>query len=242
MDLTETHATQSLTETGLEQAFEVAKRYAQKSRAASTWRAYHNDWRQFEAWCASLVLETLPATPNTVAMFVANQADIGRSPSTINRRLAAIRLVHLGAGHGSPHNALQVTEVMRGIRRDWGRPPAQKAAAIDEEIKQMADAVEHDEVTADVNLPESTSDRWRRILEERALEDDELEPYDSDFRDTPVRIARAIRSEIQAGQSSISSLVPHSRRYFERLAEHVNLLWTVNLQITSICCSHSPLR
>ncbi len=105
-------------------------------------RAYQNDWQQFEAWCVSLALDSLPAEPDTVAMFVANQADIGRSPSTINRRLAAIRLVHLGAGHSSPHNALQVSEVMRGIRRDWGRPPAQKAAAVDDEIKRMADAVE----------------------------------------------------------------------------------------------------
>lgn len=154
MDLIEPQAAQPLTETELNHAFAAAKRYAEKSRAASTWRAYHNDWRQFEAWCASLALSPLPATPDMVAMFVANQADIGRSPSTINRRLAAIRLVHLGAGHGSPHNALQVTEVMRGIRRDWGRPPAQKAAAVDNEIKLMADAIE----------PES-----RRGLRDRAL-------------------------------------------------------------------------
>lgn len=75
-------------------------------------------------------------------MFVASQADDGLNPSTLNRRLAAIRLVHLGAGHASPHNALKVVEVMRGIRRDWAQPPAKKAAAIDEDVKKMVDAVE----------------------------------------------------------------------------------------------------
>ncbi len=75
-------------------------------------------------------------------MFIASQASDGLNPSTLNRRLAAIRLVHLGAGHPSPHNALKVVEVMRGIRRDWAQPPAKKAAAIDEDIRIMADAVD----------------------------------------------------------------------------------------------------
>jgi len=75
-------------------------------------------------------------------MFVASQASDGLNPSTLTRRLAAIRMVHLGAGHSSPYNTIQVTEVMRGIRRDWGKPPERKAPAVDEEIKKMADATE----------------------------------------------------------------------------------------------------
>ena len=63
---------------------------------------------------------------------MASQAASGLSPSTITRRLAAIRLVHLGANHPSPHNTIQVMEVMRGIRRDWAKPPDRKAPAIDE--------------------------------------------------------------------------------------------------------------
>ena len=126
----------------LERAFAEARRYAKKSRAKSTWRAYENDWAQFEAWCQSVALEALPADPETVAMFVASQAANGLSPSTITRRLAAIRLVHLGANHPSPHNTVHVMEVMRGIRRDWAKPPDKKAPAIDQDIKQMADAVE----------------------------------------------------------------------------------------------------
>ena len=74
-----------------------------------------------------------------------------------------------------------------------------------------------DEAAADVNLPENASDRWRSILEERPLEDDELDAYHCDLRDTPVHIARVIKSEIQARKSSISWMVPASRRYFERL-------------------------
>jgi site-specific recombinase XerD len=154
MDGSVTLSNTQLAEVELENAFAAAKRYAKKSRADSTWRAYENDWRQFEAWCSKVNLPTLPADPDTVAMFVASQASDGLNPSTLDRRLAAIRLVHLGAGHASPHNTIKVTEVMRGIRRDWGRPPEKKAAALDEDIKKMADAVD----------PEST-----KGLRDRAL-------------------------------------------------------------------------
>jgi hypothetical protein len=42
----------------------------------------------------------------------------------------------------APHDAIEIDEVMRGVRRKWKRPPAQKAPAVDDEIKRMVDAVE----------------------------------------------------------------------------------------------------
>ncbi len=74
-----------------------------------------------------------------------------------------------------------------------------------------------DEAASDVNLPSSARDAWRNVLTKRALEDDEVNVFSSEFRDTPIEKARSIRSEIVGGQSNISSLVPSSRRYFERL-------------------------
>ena len=74
-----------------------------------------------------------------------------------------------------------------------------------------------DEATSDINLPASAQNAWRDILSGRPLEDDEIDQFYSDFRDTPVHVARSIRSEIKTGQSSMSSLVPSSRRYYERL-------------------------
>lgn len=123
-------------------AFDEARRYARNSRSARTWRAYKYDWSIFETWCQTITLEPLTADPDTIAMFVASQAADGLSPSTLTRRLAAIRLMHLGAGHASPHNTIQVAEVMRGIRRNWGRPPKKKAPAVDEEIRKMVDTTE----------------------------------------------------------------------------------------------------
>ena len=73
------------------------------------------------------------------------------------------------------------------------------------------------ESASDVNLPLSALEDWRSILEERALEDDEVDTFHSDICDTPVHVERTILSEITAGESRVSSLVPNSRRYFERL-------------------------
>ena len=57
----------------------------------------------------------------------------------------------------------------------------------------------------------------RNILAERALEADEVDQFHDDLRNTPVYVAESIRTQIRAGESSVSSLVPSSRRYFERL-------------------------
>ncbi len=61
---------------------------------------------------------------------------------------------------------------------------------------------------SDVNLPLSAQEKWRNILEARAFEDDEVDTFNSDIRDTPVHVERTIRSEITAGESNVSSLVP----------------------------------
>lgn len=85
-----------------------------------------------------------------------------------------------------------------------------------------------DEAISDVNLPRSASDQWRNILSERALEDDEVDICLSEFRDTPVEKVRAIQNEIRDGQINMTSLVPPSRRYFERLVgeyDGSNSIW-----------------
>lgn len=73
------------------------------------------------------------------------------------------------------------------------------------------------ESTSYENLPLNTQEYWRHILEERALEDDEVNAFNNDLWDTPDHVARTIQREIEEGDSSVSSLVPNSRRYFERL-------------------------
>ena len=97
----------------------AARVFRNASRAESTWRAYEHDWRVFVHWCVGNGHDPLPASPRTLEMFRATQAmpASGRAPyslSTIERRRAAVRLMHLGAGHPSPHASPEVVELMRG--------------------------------------------------------------------------------------------------------------------------------
>lgn len=73
-----------------------------------------------------------------------------------------------------------------------------------------------DENTLDVNLPSDIQNVWRDILVKRALEDDEVDDFLTEFSDTPVQMAQSIHREAQRG-IKVTSLVPNSRKYFERL-------------------------
>ena len=78
-----------------------------------------------------------------------------------------------------------------------------------------------DEAASDVNLPGDARDQWHGILEKRALGDDEWDDYQNEFCETPVYIARSIRSDILA-HKNIQSMVPSSIKYFERLVGAYN--------------------
>jgi site-specific recombinase XerD len=77
-----------------------------------------------------------------VAAFLGAQGKLGRAPNTLNRRLAAIQLMHRGARVAVPTDAIEVVETVRGLRRDWGKPPARKAPALDEDVQHMVDTID----------------------------------------------------------------------------------------------------
>jgi len=117
-----------------------AAAFAAADSAPATRRAYASDWRRFTAWCAGHALDPLPATPGAVAAFLAAEAGQGRTPSTLGRRLAAIRAAHLRAGHEPPSTNEGVRATLRGIRRTVGAAPAKKAPATADVVRRMVDA------------------------------------------------------------------------------------------------------
>ena len=76
-----------------------------------------------------------------------------------------------------------------------------------------------DRAAIDVNLPKTAREIWRNVLCERALNDEEVEEFRDDVADTPVSIERRIGGEFadRTVKVSVPSLVPCSRRYYERL-------------------------
>lgn len=104
----------------LEAALARVRRYSANTRAENTVRAYDADWRDFAAWCAGHGLETLPAHPVTVALYLDALVEAGRSVSTLARRLAAIAVAHRRARLDNPATDGAVREAWIGIRREHG--------------------------------------------------------------------------------------------------------------------------
>jgi len=115
-----------------EQLDERARAYAEAARAPATLRAYAADWRIFTAWCAAHGVDALPATPHTVALFL---ADLEGRPSTLRRKLAAIAVMHRAAGHDSPTEHGVVRATFAGIRRERGIAPRPKTALLVDELR-----------------------------------------------------------------------------------------------------------
>jgi site-specific recombinase XerD len=88
--------------------------------------AHRTDFRAFEAWCSERGVQGIPAAPETVASFLAHEAQRGLAVSSISRRAAAIRLLHRAAGHAAPTESELVRSTLRGIRRTLGVAPKQK--------------------------------------------------------------------------------------------------------------------
>jgi site-specific recombinase XerD len=109
---------------------DATRRFAEAEKAAGTRRGYEADWTAFRAWCAERRVLALPAEPQTMAAYLAASAEAGLRPSTIGRKLAAIRYAHKLAGFTEPPtNSELVKATLRGIRRTLGTAPDRKAPA-----------------------------------------------------------------------------------------------------------------
>ena len=118
-------------------AIETAKIYAAASKAKNTRRAYSGAWKAFVAWCQSRGLDALPAAAESVAVYLAERADQGAKPASLDLYLAAVSEAHRAAGHPSPRDAAPVRAVRSGIRRTHGTAQQQKAPATVDTLRRM---------------------------------------------------------------------------------------------------------
>src|SRR4051794_33202944 len=71
--------------------------YLASAQARNTIRGYRSSFRQFESWCRAAGLSALSATSETIALYLAAQAN-RLSVSTLEHHLAAIRKAHQATG------------------------------------------------------------------------------------------------------------------------------------------------
>jgi len=130
----------------LEELIQKTKTFVAAAKAPATLKAYRNDWRDFETWCREHQLPSLPSTPETVALFIADRASTLAS-GTITRRLTSITKAHQAAGFtNSPSTTRHfvVGETLKGIRRTIGAAQHGKDPLLSADIRRIVAARRED--------------------------------------------------------------------------------------------------
>lgn len=109
---------------------------AANSRTAATWRGYAANWRAFQAWCAERGRNALPAAPETVGEYIADQGH-RLKPATVDRHLSAILVHHKLQGHSLSRHHPAICEVLRGLRRMVQAEPEGKVPLVVEDIQNL---------------------------------------------------------------------------------------------------------
>jgi site-specific recombinase XerD len=135
----------------LHEDLERAAAYKKAARAAATHRAYNSDWIIYTDWCRTRGLEAMPAHPEQIAAFVANQAASGLKPSTIERRVAAIGHHHRTSNYPAPAahpEAGGLREALAGIRNEKRAKKTRKEPADATALRDMLAQIKGDGLRA----------------------------------------------------------------------------------------------
>ena len=115
-----------------------------KSKRPNTLRAYKSDLAAFSSWCVSNGLTALPASPDTVAAYLADQVARGLKVSTVRRHLATISKAHRLAGYSHERNPATyelVKDALAGLRNDHGAAPDQAPGLTPDQLDMALTAI-----------------------------------------------------------------------------------------------------
>ena len=110
--------------------------FSRAAQSASTRRCYASDWAIFERWCGEFGVKSVPASAESVRLFVVDQAEKW-SVATVSRRVAAIAAYHRAADVADATKAREVVEVVCGLRRSVEGAGRGKAALTVAELLRL---------------------------------------------------------------------------------------------------------
>jgi integrase len=91
--------------------------------APLTEKGYACDWRTFREWCRRAKLRSLPASPETLSLFLADQL-VSKKVVTVRRYAAGVAYKHSREGYPSPLDD-SVRRTLRGASRMRAEQPRQ---------------------------------------------------------------------------------------------------------------------
>ena len=122
-------------------SLDQAREFARQSKAESTLRGYRADWRDFCGWCERNSQHPLPASPESVAAYIAERP-ARLKVGSIQRRLNAVAEAHKSVGLETPTASGIVRNTLKGIRRTIGTAAIQKAPALTADIRAMVETTD----------------------------------------------------------------------------------------------------
>jgi integrase len=112
--------------------------------APNTQRGYRYDWQAFCRWCDAMGLASLPATSETLGLYVTARLSARRKITTVRRNAAAVHAVHRDRGQHSPLDTA-VLDILRGARRSRIEPVRQVRPVNLEDLRAIAKLLRKDD-------------------------------------------------------------------------------------------------
>lgn len=130
----------------------LANEYAKNARAKNTEKSYGADWRDFDLWCKSKGLSSMPAEPYAVACYLSDRAcnpfidprgkkQSALKTSSLARRLSAISQAHQIARVEFNRNHPSIHETWKGIKNTHGTAQKGKEPILIEDLRRMVEAI-----------------------------------------------------------------------------------------------------
>lgn len=108
--------TRLIKHSGADKIRATAEKFKRNQKSANTMRTYAAQWRQFKDWCADNDQQPLPALPSAVLGYVSQLYDDGKSTTTLNVAIAAIKWHHQQGRQPDPTLDPGVQDRLKGAR------------------------------------------------------------------------------------------------------------------------------
>lgn len=110
-------------------------------RSENTKKTYASAWKAWESWCQARSHSPLPASPEVLALYVADIVAAGKSLNTARMAVTAVGVAHKLSGAGRPDRADCVKETLAALRRKHPEAKAHPKRAVTVELlrKLVAD-------------------------------------------------------------------------------------------------------
>jgi integrase len=166
-----------------------SQQFVRAELAVRTVASYQTDWRTFIVWCAAAGRQPLPASAETLNLYITHMLG-ARKVASVRRYMSAIASSHYRAGHTPPDNHLALA-ILRGARRIRRERPLQKQPVTVEQLRGMVAPAR----------PEPYRTRDRALL---------LFGFATALR--RISIVNALLEHIAIGDQGMTVYVPHEKQ------------------------------